>query len=310
MSIVENIQGAFVGAMRPLSHMRGMGRISKALNRQFLKAGAAPIQVATMRDGARMRLDLRCGTEWFPFYTGRYDDAAITLIRNLLVRYDGDFLDVGGNIGMYSVRIATGLSDGRRSVCFEPLPANAARIRENARLNGVENRVVVHEMALSDTDGEAKLVLRRDFDQGSETGNASIAISDAADGDFTKVSVRMRRFDDVLAEMGEARFQVVKVDIEGHEDFFLRGAKDWLHRERPIILTEVNNWYFEKRGTTSSEVFSQTLPDGYEIMVLDEHAGKGTLSPIRVGELAAAGMIETCVMAPVERISELHQCLG
>lgn len=310
MSMVESIQHAYVGAIRPFLRLRGIGRISKFLNRQFLMAGATPVQVTTMRDGTKMWLDLRCRTELFPFYTGRYDDAAISLIRKLLSHNEGDFLDVGGNVGMYAVRIATGLAAGRRSVCFEPLPANAERIRKNALLNGVEDQVVVYEMALSDTDGETELVLREDFDIGSETGNASIAISDAADRDYTKVSVRMRTFDDVLAEMSDARFQIVKVDIEGHEDFFLRGAQNWLHRVRPIILTEVNNWFFQQRGTTSSEKFSQALPERYEIAVLEEHGGTSVLRPIRVQDLATAGMIETCVMAPVERMPEVHQCLG
>ena len=310
MSTVETIQHAYVSAMRPFSRVRGMGRISKFFNRRFLMAGAPPVQVTIMRDGTRMQLDLRCHTEWFPYYTGRYDDAAIGLIRNLLARNEGDFLDVGGNVGMYAVRVAAGLPGGRRSVSFEPLQSNAARIRENARLNGVEDRVVVHEMALSDADGVAELVLRQDFDFGSETGNASIAISDEVDEGYTKVRVRMRRFDDVLAEMADARFQVAKVDIEGHEDFFLRGAKDWLHRERPIVLTEVNNWFFVQRGTTSSQVFSETLPETYVLAVLEERGGKSTLSAIGVQDLAAAGMIETCIMAPAERMQELHQCLG
>ncbi|MDP2738106.1 MAG: FkbM family methyltransferase [Pseudorhodobacter sp.] len=310
MSIVEQIQQVFVGAVRPVSGLRGMGRVCGFFNHKFLAAGAPPIQVARMRDGTLMRLDLRSRTEWYSFYSGRYDESAVSLIRKLLSRLDGDFLDVGGNVGMYAVRIAATLGDGRRSVCFEPMPNNAERIRENARLNGVEDRVKVHEIALSDTDGQTDLVLREDFELGSATGNASIAISDFADGHYKKIGVRMRRFDDVLAEMGDATFPVVKVDIEGHEDFFLRGAQNWLRRDRPIILTEVNNWYFEQRRTTSSIVFAKSLPEGYEIALLKWHGTACTLEPCGIDDLAKLGMIETCLLVPAERRAELDQAVG
>lgn len=310
MSTVENVQRTFVGAIRPLSRTPGIARICKFFNRRFLSAGAAPIQTTRMLDGTRMWLDLRSATEWYSFYSGRYDDAAIDLIRKLLSRLEGNFLDVGGNVGMYAVRVAAGLGDGRRSVSFEPMPDNAERIRENARLNGVDDRVDVHEIALSDAEGETQLVLREDFELGSATGNASIAISEAADGRYRKLNVPMRPFDDVLAEMSDARFPVVKVDIEGHEDFFLRGAKDWLHRERPIILTEVNNWYFEQRGTTSSAVFYQTLPENYEVALLQEHGNACKLTPSRVEDLATLGMIETCILVPAEKREMLTQAVG
>ena len=309
MSTVEHIQHAFVGAVRPLSRMRGMGRVCQFFNRQFLRAGASPIQVTKMVDGTRMRLDLRSRTEWYSFYSGRYDEDAIALIRKLITQIDGDFLDVGGNIGMYAVRVAAKLGDGRRSVSFEPMPDNAERIRENARLNSLQAKVEVHEIALSDTDGETELVLREDFALGSTTGNASITISAAADELFRKVGVRMRPFDDVLAEMCDSHFPIVKIDIEGHEDFFLRGAKSWLQRARPIILTEVNNWYFEQRGTTSSVVFSDVLPDSYAIRLLHEKGGSQKLQEIRIKDLATLGILETCILVPLERLAELDQAV-
>ena len=144
----------------------------------------------------------------------------------------------------------------------------------------------VHQIASSDSNGETELVLREDFEGGSATGNASIAISDEADKGFTRVGVRVRRFDDVLSERNEAAFPVVKVDIEGHEDFFLRGAKNWLRRERSMILTEVNNWYYEQRKTTSSVAFAQTLPDAYEVALLKVRGISWALERCPVDRLA------------------------
>jgi FkbM family methyltransferase len=293
--------------LRPFSHVRGMGRVCRLLNRSFLRAGSSPVQETLMRDGTRIVLDLRSQTEMFSFYSGRYDDAAISLIRKLLMRFDGDFLDVGGNIGMYAVRVVAGLAAERRCVCYEPMPDNAARIRENARLNGLQGRLEIHEIALSDKEGEAELVLREDFEMGSATGNASVAISEDADGSFRKIRVPMRRFDDIIAELSPSIFCVAKVDIEGHEDFFLRGAAAWLARDRPIILSEINNWFYKKRGTTSSAVFKPSLPKNYEIALLRVNGANCTLEPCPVDALAGLQQLETIVIYPAERAEGIRQ---
>lgn len=303
VTFATSIQRIFAHAIRPVSSIRGVGRVSRVLNRGCLKLGVPPVQKAYMRDGTRMLIDLRSQTEWFAYYSGLYDDAAIALIKKLLIRLDSDFLDVGGNIGMYAVRVAAGLENGRRTLCFEPMPQNVARIRENAMLNGVEDRLDIHPIALSDSEGQTELVLREDFEMGSGTGNASVAISDEADGRFRKISVHMRRLDDVLLELENGNFRVAKVDIEGHEDFFLRGGSDWLHRDRPVILTEINNWFYEKRGTTSSDVFFPALPENYEAALMRIDGSAYELEPCPIETLSGLRRVETCLIYPAEQRS-------
>lgn len=306
---IGRLQIAFVNLVRPFASIRGFGRVCRLANRGFLKGGAPPIQIARMHDGTRMWLDLRSHTEWSAYYSGRYDDASLGLIQRLLAKFGGDFLDVGGNIGMYSVRVAASLCPDQKVLCFEPMPTNVERIRQNAALNGVQERVVVYEMALSDTEGETDLVLREDFEMGSATGNASIAISEDADGNFRRIKVPLKRFDALIAEMGWTNISVVKVDIEGHEDFFLRGATAWLSRDRPIMLTEINNWFYQKRGTTTSKVFAASLPEGYEFALLRDGGAICELQPCKVEDLAGLGRVETCVIYPKERSDDVMRGL-
>jgi FkbM family methyltransferase len=308
MTLATPLQAGFVCVVRPISDVRGAGRVSRIINRAFLNAGVPPIQIARMRDGNKMRLDLRSQTEWYAFYSGHYDDAAIQLLRNLLSQVGGSFLDVGGNIGMYGIRVVAGLGT-TDCLCFEPMPDNAARILENAKLNDAEDRVQVHQVALSDTEGETELVLREDFKMGSVTGNASIAISEDADGCFHRIQVSMRRFDEVLEDDEEKRFHVAKVDIEGHEDFFFRGASDWLQRDRPIILTEINNWFYEKRGTTSSDVFAPCLPAEYKVALFTANTKTAQLNECSVDELANLRRVETCILYPAERARDIYNAL-
>ena len=268
-----------------------------------------PVQVGQLLDGTNMILDLRSQTEWFSFWSGEYDDEIISLVQALCRRTESDFLDVGGNIGMYAVRVARRLGAGKRSASFEPMPQNAIRITENARLNGVEDRVEVYQVALSDHEGEATLVLREDFRLGSETGNASIAISDNADGNFNTVKVPADCFDTLMRSMTTSSFLIAKLDIEGHEDFFLRGAQAWLNRSRPILFVEINNWYFAKRNAKSSELFAASLPHDYECALIKMRAGKIELERCTVHSLSDISTIETCLMYHPERNADISSCL-
>lgn len=164
-------------------------------------------------------------------------------------------------------------------------------------------------MALSDREGETELVLRDDFAMGSATGNASIAISSQADLAFRKLQVPMQRLDAVLANGANAIYRVAKVDIEGHEDFFLRGASGWLRRDRPVILLEVNNWFYEMRGTTSTSVFSPAVPEDYKVLLLRPRNGHCSAVPIAIGQLEGLRRVESCLIYPPEREGEVLRAL-
>ena len=247
-------------------------------------------------------VDLRSGTEWFTYYSGRYDEREIKLIKILLAER-GDFLDVGGNIGIYAVRIGRLLAKtGRKVTCFEPVPANRRRIDQNLELNGLKDTVLVYDVALSSTEGVVDIVLREDFILGAETGNASVAISEEADGAFNRIRARSAPFDAIRQEFDIGPISVLKVDIEGHEDQFLRGAKAMIKTDRPIMFAEVNSWYFERRGLTVEAAFDGVLPSDYKkFEFVDKNSIEVTLFE-RFSELQGFANI---VLTPEKRVDEL-----
>jgi FkbM family methyltransferase len=300
--------------LRSISHgvsrIRGAGRVFRSFNRALLASGFAPVRVARMQDGTRIRVDLRSQTEWYSFYSGTYDEATIGLIGRLLGEMEGGFLDVGGNIGMYAVRVAAVLQENKRVICFEPVPENASRIRDNANLNGLGNLVSVNELALSDRKGTVELVLREDFVMGSHTGNASIAISEEADGAFRKIVVCTEKFDDIRKRGAFGSLPVAKVDIEGHEDFFLAGAQDYIKDDRPIIISEINNWFYNIRGTTSSRAFLRVIPSDYRVVLLKERGANCDAKEVSFDNLCEIKGVETCAFAPDEKYDLLINCLA
>jgi len=123
---------------------------------------------------------------------------------------EGDlFLDIGANVGSYSV-LAAGVCRAR-SWAFEPDPLTAGHLRRNIAINALEDRVVVHECALGPSSGEVKFTI------GLDTVNKV-----ADDGAANARVVQQRRLDDVV---GAAEPLMIKMDVEGYEEDVLRGAQ-------------------------------------------------------------------------------------
>src|SRR5215831_6886162 len=161
-------------AGRALPDVRGRGRIALALSSLLMKADADPVVQVTMASGHRMRLDCRVQSHCWVFFSGRYDDGKIAILLSLL-RPGGIALDVGANIGFYTVPLAVhAKAIGSRVVAFEPLESNAAWLRHNLSLNDCIDVVQVIESALGSESGVAEIVFAEDFLAGGAVGNATI----------------------------------------------------------------------------------------------------------------------------------------
>ncbi|MEO1569614.1 MAG: FkbM family methyltransferase [Pseudomonadota bacterium] len=306
MGVADNLRSAVKSMLRPFTDVRGAGRVCGLVNRIFLACGATRTPTANMRDGTRMVVDVRTKTEWFAYYTGRYDDDVVDLIVRLLGN-GGHFLDVGGNIGMYAVRVACRTPPNCQAWCFEPVPTNADRILCNAQINNVEQRVLIHRIALSDTNGSVKIVLREDFQTGSATGNASVEISDEIDGKFDTIEADMKPLDEVRAELSMPAIDVIKVDIEGHEDYFFRGASASIERDKPFIFTEINNYFYRNRNASTGGVFKDALPSEYGSFILNTKTSR--FEAIAFENLDDLVGVHNVLLLPTSRADQLQQQL-
>jgi FkbM family methyltransferase len=155
--------------------------------------------------------------------------AAADLITGIVPRGQSA-IDVGANRGVYTSWMAKRAASVD---AFEPQPALAKYIRD-AHLRGVR----VHETALSDHDGVARLLVPDD------DGLARIASSDSSDavsvaaeaelGARTEFGVQIRTLDSFeLVNVG-----FLKIDAEGHELAVLRGAQATIRASRPIVFIE------------------------------------------------------------------------
>jgi FkbM family methyltransferase len=138
--------------------------------------------------------------------------------------------DVGGNAGLVTLFYAARYPDAVIHT-FEPVPANAARIRKHVEANKLTN-VHVHEYGLSDADGTLEFA-------SSAPGRFWDFSASNTEG-ANKMTVPMRNVADVMRELSPDGVCLMKIDIEGGERAVLPALRPWLPK-MPWIIGELHD---------------------------------------------------------------------
>lgn len=115
--------------------------------------------------------------------------------------------DVGANLGYFSIFMADRVGDGGHVHAFEPNRDMAGLLRRSAQVNGLADRITLHETALGEEDGKPMELVQRE----GEPGGA--AIWPPSDPPLGR-PLRLRRLD---AIPGMERIELIKIDAEGAE---------------------------------------------------------------------------------------------
>ena len=162
---------------------------------------------------------------------GRFADRELTALETELfpqLPKGGVCLDIGANIGNHAVNFAD-VFDAVHA--FEPNRKALDLLEINARLRP---NVTVHPVGLSDREGTIE-AMQPPFNLGG-TGVAAAERGGSAE----KVTLTLRRLDDIDLSLGSKAITFVKIDVEGLEAEVIRGAAETFARHRPVIGMEVN----------------------------------------------------------------------
>ncbi|HEV7584636.1 MAG TPA: FkbM family methyltransferase [Solirubrobacteraceae bacterium] len=195
----------------------------------------------TLRDGTRLELPRQSLMTWAVAFEGEYDRGPIELTAGFI--QPGTLaLDVGASLGLWTVQLArVAASQGAQVWAFEPNLANTVWIRRNVELNELENTVTVREVGLGDATETMTLVSAE-----YGVGNGAIAVGDKeATPKHPRMSISVQRLDDIELPVPVS---FVKIDTEGYEAAFLRGASELIKRDRPVIFGEFSTGWLKRRG--------------------------------------------------------------
>lgn len=140
-------------------------------------------------------------------------------------------IDVGANIGWYSVLLARLAAPGARILAFEPDPATYQLLQTNIAANGA-TQVTALNLALGEAPGTAMLHRYK------ASNNGRHSLSPSSPDAYGTCEVPVQTMDSVCQAQGLAghRVRLLKVDVEGFEYFVLCGATEVLRRCDSILL--------------------------------------------------------------------------
>lgn len=209
---------------------------------------------------------------------GSHDPEEHDLIESL-VQPGMTVLDVGANIGIYTVTCANLVGPEGRVYAFEPEPGTFALLRANLETNGVKI-ATVYQNALSDEEGVATLFLDR-WNAGGHTlleGNVT-----TQEGGTTLIE--MLTLDGVFAEERVVA-DFVKMDAQGFEGHVVRGGREFLTRGRTTLLMEFWPEGLRNAGTEPEDLLRELADLGYRV-VAPEQAVVVADDPAAIAEEAA-----------------------
>lgn len=228
----------FISGILPVEMKRRIangGQLSGLLRKALNKTVAEGLSMVTVTGGPlkgkRILLDMKNEkSRWLGTYEPELVEASSHLIKPGMTIYD-----VGANIGYLSMIFAEFTGAGGKVLAFEPLPENANRINQNARLNEFQ-QIRVYENAVIDTERPVIFLRHRSVGMGKAEGSAG-----RTDQEYeSELSVKGISLDDFVFNKGNPAPDLIKIDIEGGEVMALPGMKRIMAQISPILMIELH----------------------------------------------------------------------
>jgi len=181
-------------------------------------------------------------------YTRLHEFAEMGFVLHAL--RSGDlFVDVGANIGAYSILAAS--LQGTRCVAFEPSSDTYPLLVENVELNDYASRVATRRVAVGRERREILLTSSLD----------TVNHVTSTEGSLSRESVPVLTLDDALEGEGAT---LIKIDVEGYETAVVEGAAETLSNERLLALVLEMNGSGARYGFDESALDATLVSSGFE----------------------------------------------
>jgi len=184
-----------------------------------------------------------------------YEQEETTLLKKLLKK-DMNVINIGANIGYFTLLAARQVGPQGKVFAFEPFPKTVELLQKNIDANGYSN-VEVIPMAVSSKSGIAKLALKSDTAHNFLTENTS---------EFQTIDVPITTIDEYTKNH---KTDFIIMDAEGYEPLILDGMAETLAKNPHIqIITEYNPYTLEIAGNTGENFIKKIENMGFIISIV------------------------------------------
>ena len=165
------------------------------------------------------------------FWYGYYEKELGELLKKIVSPGDV-FLDLGANIGYFSLLVASN-SPSTKIISFEPVKDLFQNMNDNISLNNIKNISTINA-AVGEINGEKELFVSAS----DNLGMSSFRQPENYSG--KKEKIKVVTIDDWYKTSGLSKIDIIKLDIEGSELAALKGMKEVLQTQKPVLIVEIN----------------------------------------------------------------------
>lgn len=235
----------------------------RAKNPDLAWTNEPTVVIREISPGLRLFVDLSDQVVGIGILRGKYEADELDLVRRH-VRAGDTVLDIGANIGFFTVNLAALVGDRGKVYAFEPSLRVAGLLERSVSENGFGDRVELKRAAVADRPGRLGLFVGHDTLNLS--GSYLVRYKDSRDGEILEVpGVQLD------AEPLRRPVSFIKIDIEGAEPLALRGARTLLQEDRPTILAEINPSQLARvAGCSPAEFLAEMEGLGYRCRTIKD----------------------------------------
>ncbi|MBE9028907.1 FkbM family methyltransferase [filamentous cyanobacterium LEGE 11480] len=188
-----------------------------------------------------------------------------TLVERCVQHIDvqKDIIDIGANIGFYSVLFAKKVAAGQRVLAVEPTKNAFERLTKNLELNEVTSQVITYNGVASNAMGEFEINTIPGKEEYSSLG--VMEHPSIVQEEYISYKVPSSTLD-ALVDEHKLNPGFVKIDVEGAEHLVLQGADTLLSKHRPVILSEITNDLLKKNGASAQIIVDLIRSYNYKIV--------------------------------------------
>ncbi|GBG57998.1 methyltransferase [Sporomusaceae bacterium FL31] len=176
--------------------------------------------------------------------TGIFEPHSTNVVKKLIKQGDV-VLDVGANIGYYTVLLSRLAGDSGKVISFEPTHHYREILKANIKANNIKNCTIM-DFGLSKNNDECEISI----------GQSSATMHWVDDSSPLKTEkIVLKKLDEIAEKLGVNRIDFIKIDVDGHEPAFFEGAWRSIEKFKPIIMLEVNHANYLDYGVTAWDFY-------------------------------------------------------
>jgi FkbM family methyltransferase len=218
--------------------------------------------------GGRFLMDVKSRTLIRITAFDEYEEDLAGLTRERL-RNGGDAIDVGANIGFYTVLMAKSSRPKHQVLAIEPLPANIRYLKANLKENNITDKVIIFEGVAGKTKRDSVVINSvKDIEEQSRIGT-KLHPEITTKSKKALLAVKQETLDNLIRKY-RLRPSLIKIDTEGAEYFVLLGAKEAIKRFRPTIICEFDREAQADYKITGDQILNFFKSIGYNVFFAEK----------------------------------------